>query len=89
MEKTHKFCQSCMMPLSQDPQGGGSNADGSKSTMYCSYCYKDGKFVDNMNVNEMREFVVNKLVEMKYPRFIAKFMTMGLPKLERWRQAVR
>jgi hypothetical protein len=26
-----EMCQSCGMPLKQDPQGGGTNADGSKN----------------------------------------------------------
>jgi hypothetical protein len=37
-----------------------------------------------MTALEMWDFVVEKLVRMKYPRFVAKFMTMQLPKLERW-----
>jgi Putative zinc ribbon domain len=32
------------MPLKQDPKGGGTNANGSKSDRYCSYCYADGRF---------------------------------------------
>ena len=32
---TYKNCQSCGMPLSRDPNGGGTNADGSASAMYC------------------------------------------------------
>ncbi len=86
MEKKHKFCQSCMMPLNKDSKGGGTNADGSTSTTYCSYCYKNGQFIQpNTTAKEMREFVINKMVEMKYPRFVAKFMTAGMSSLERWR----
>ena len=32
-------CQSCGMPLKSDPGGGGTNADGTHSDEYCSYCY--------------------------------------------------
>jgi hypothetical protein len=86
MEKKYKSCQSCMMPLNKDPKGSGTNADGSRSTMYCSYCYENGKFLQpNVTAQEMREFVTNKMVEMKFPRFIAKFMTAGIPNLERWK----
>lgn len=75
-----------MMPLNKDPKGGGTNADGSTSTMYCSYCYENGKFLQpNVSAEEMREFVINKMVEMKFPRFLAKFMTVGIPNLERWK----
>lgn len=44
METAHRNCQSCGMPLSRDEQGGGSNADGSKSRVYCSHCYQGGRF---------------------------------------------
>ena len=30
-----KACQSCGMPLSEDSQGGGTNADGSKNKKHC------------------------------------------------------
>lgn len=35
MKQTYKNCQSCGMPLKKDEKGGGTNADGSKSEMYC------------------------------------------------------
>ena len=38
-------CDSCGMPLTQDPKGGGTQADGSLSTTYCSYCYAGGDFL--------------------------------------------
>jgi len=44
MEATYRNCQSCGMPMSRDEKGGGTNADGSKSAMYCSHCYAGGKF---------------------------------------------
>ncbi len=31
-----KRCQSCGMPISKDPEGGGSETDGSRSAKYCS-----------------------------------------------------
>ncbi|HAQ38579.1 MAG TPA: hypothetical protein DCQ58_08735, partial [Saprospirales bacterium] len=30
-QKTYKNCQSCGMPLHKDPQGGGTEKDGSRS----------------------------------------------------------
>lgn len=42
---SYKNCQSCGMPLKRDEQGGGTEADGSKSAMYCSHCYQNGRFV--------------------------------------------
>lgn len=87
MSKVYKNCQSCIMPLKQDPKGGGTEADGSKSVMYCSYCYENGKFVNpDMTAEEMQVFVVEKLKEMHFPGFIAKFFVRGIPKLERWKK---
>lgn len=88
MQKAYKNCQSCAMPLSKDPQGGGTEASGAKSAMYCSYCYQNGKFTaPNMTVGEMQTFVKSKMKEMGFPGFLAGFFTKGIPKLERWKTA--
>jgi hypothetical protein len=85
MGTVYKNCQSCGMPLNKDPQKGGSEADGSKSTMYCSYCYGDGKFKQpDITVQEMQAFCKNKMKEMGFPGFLAGFFTKGIPKLKRW-----
>ena len=42
--KNYKLCQSCGIPLKKDKMGGGTNIDGSKSILYCSYCYVHGRF---------------------------------------------
>jgi len=89
MPKTYKTCQSCAMPFKYDPQGGGTEDDGSKSVMYCSYCYQDGKFTgDFKTAKEMQDFCITKMVEMKYPKIIAWLFTRGIPKLERWKIVV-
>jgi len=78
------------MPLKQDPAAGGTNADGSKSLMYCSYCYQEGQFTrPDFTAQQMKELVVEKLVEMKFPRFVAKFFAMGIPRLERWKSGAK
>lgn len=76
------------MPLKKDPKGGGTEANGEINTMYCSYCYENGKFTQpDWNVNQMRAFVKNYLkTEKKLPRFLASLFTMGITKLERWKQ---
>ena len=86
MTQTYKNCQSCGMPLKKDEKGGGTNADGTKSTMYCSKCYENGKFVNpNMTVIEMQTLVKGKLKEFGFPGFIAGWFTKGIPNLERWK----
>lgn len=86
MEKEYDSCQSCGLPFDRDPNGGGTNADGSKSKMYCSYCYRDGAFVQpGWTAEQMQEYVTKKLKEYGIPGFIASMMTKAIPKLERWK----
>lgn len=85
MSKTYKNCQSCGMPLNKDENGGGTESNGKKSTLYCSHCYVNGEFTrPDITVDEMKELVIGKLVEMKFPMFMAKFFARGIHKLERW-----
>jgi hypothetical protein len=84
-EKTYKNCQSCGMPMRKSPNGGGSNADGTISKMYCAYCYENGKFKQpDITASQMQEFVKVKLKEMGFHRFFAGFFARGIPKLKRW-----
>ncbi len=75
------------MPLKRDENGGGTNADDSKSTMYCSRCYVKGEF-QNSEINsaeKMQAFVKDKMKAMGFPGFLAGILTKGIPKLERWK----
>jgi len=84
--KKYKNCQSCGMPFSKDPEHGGTNTDGTKSGMFCSYCYKEGNFTQpDFTAKEMQKFCKEKMKEMGFPGFIAGFFTMGIPRLERWK----
>jgi hypothetical protein len=87
MNAVYKNCQSCGMPLKRDEQGGGTNADGSRSAMFCSHCYVDGQFVSpDISADEMKERVKDKLQEFGVPGFLTGFFTRKIPELERWRQ---
>ena len=82
----HKHCQSCGMPLARDAAGGGTNADGSKSGMYCSHCFANGRFtLPDLTVVEMQDRVRGKLRDLGFPGFLAGFFTRKIPKLERWK----
>lgn len=88
MKNQVKLCQSCGMPLDKDPNNGGTNADKSKSNIYCSYCYKDGKFLDEgISLQEKIEKNVQIAVKrMNIPENEARRMAENLlPKLERWK----
>jgi Putative zinc ribbon domain len=85
-QTVYKNCQSCSMPLKKDKYGGGTNADGTKSKMYCSHCYTDGEFTQpDITVTQMMELVKGKLKSMSFPGFLAGFFTKGIPRLERWK----
>lgn len=80
------FCQSCGMPLSKDVEHGGTNVDGSKSSEYCSKCYQHGEFTrPTMTVQEMQALVEERMIEMRFPKFVAKYFTKGIPQLRRWK----
>ena len=84
--KTYKNCQSCGMPLKKDEKGGGTEKDGSTSSLYCSLCYENGEFKQpDMTAAQMQELVKGKMIEMKAPRIFTGFFTMGIPRLERWK----
>jgi len=81
-----QICQSCGMPLTQDSQGGGSNANGSKSTEYCSLCYGDGAFISpDMTAAEMQQIGIRALKPKGVPRPIGWLLTRTVPRLGRWR----
>ena len=76
------------MPLSKDPLGGGTNADGSKSTEYCSHCYREGAFTQpNITAAEMTTLVEGKLRSMHFPGFLARRFAKEVPTLRRWRNS--
>ncbi len=81
-----KICQSCGMPLSKDPMGGAINADGTKNTTYCSYCYKDGAFTFQGTVKEFQEHCKQKMKESGHSTFLSWLFTRGLKRLDRWKQ---
>jgi hypothetical protein len=84
--KKYKNCQSCGMPLRKDPEKGGTNADGTKNQMYCSYCYVNGVFTQpDFTVDQMKKFCKEKMKEQGFPGFLASFFVSGLPRLERWK----
>lgn len=85
----NKFCQSCGFPLKKDKQGGGTNADGSISTEYCSMCYKDGKFLNPPEIDTAKKFQQYCIEQMKADGMngiMAWLLTRGIPRLKRWQK---
>ena len=80
------MCESCGMPLTKDPEKGGSESDGSKSTKYCSYCYKNGAFTfDCPDGKTMRDTTRKILRERGMNPVKAWILTVGIPYLPRWK----
>lgn len=81
----NKLCQSCGMPLKKDPNSGGTEQNGNKSTEYCSYCYQSGTFTQpDMTASDMQAFSIEKMKEMGFPRFLGWLFTRNIPGLRRW-----
>jgi len=86
MDKS-KFCQSCGFPLNKDPQGGGTESDGSINKTYCSMCYKDGQFLSPPEIDsaaKMQKFCIEAMKKDGMNGIIAWLATRGIPKLDRW-----
>ena len=78
-------CQSCGMPMNKDPNGGGTNADGTRNGNYCGYCFQNGEFVGGeTTVGEFQEFCRKKMIENGTPKILAWLFTRGMKRLERW-----
>lgn len=73
------------MPLSQDPLGGGTEANGAKSSEYCSYCYQNGAFFDpQMTLEGMIAKLEPIMANMKMSPEVVEATKLALPRLKRW-----
>jgi hypothetical protein len=81
------ICQSCGMPMKHDPEKGGTDLCGSRSILYCSYCFRDGEFTSPEidTPEKMQKFCMEKMKEMGMPGFIAWIFTRKIPRLKRWK----
>lgn len=79
------------MPLTDDNRG--TNADGSRNFDYCIYCYKDGKFTQDMTMEQMIDHCarftdeINRQSGQNLTQEQAKeMMRQFFPHLKRWKQ---
>lgn len=82
-----KFCQSCGMPMGPTNEYYGTEADGSKSGDYCSYCYEGGKFTYQGDMNGMIDICVPPMVEHNPAMSedqAREMMKQFFPSLKRW-----
>ena len=81
-----KICQSCGMPMADDSLLG-TNADGTINENYCKYCYKDGKFIDDVTMEEYIEMCSQfgsqaNMTKEQMKEFCQKLF----PTLKRWKK---
>ncbi len=88
-----KFCQSCGMPLTDDNKG--TNACGGRNEDYCIYCYKDGKFTQDMTMEQMIDHCaqftdeINKNSGQNLSAVqIKEQMRQFFPHLKRWKSDI-
>lgn len=86
-----KFCQSCGMPLTNEILG--TNSDGSPNEDYCIYCYKDGKFTQDMTMEQMIDHCARFTDEINKSsgqnltvEQMKEQMRQFFPHLKRWQQ---
>lgn len=82
-----KQCQSCGMPLQTTKAGDcrGSEADGSKSEIWCSLCYTNGAFTQpDITIDDMKQVVDSALIENGSGRLMRWLARTQLPRLQRW-----
>ena len=89
-----KFCQSCGMPMTIETLG--TNADSSRNDDYCIYCYKDGKFTQDMTMEQMIDHCaqftdeINRQSGQNLTQEQAKeMMHQFFPHLKRWKNSIK
>ena len=82
-------CQSCAMPMNWS-EVFGTNADGSKSEEFCTFCFQKGTFTaPDITVQEMIDKCISILTQQKaVPEEQARaLMIKTIPDLKRWKTA--
>lgn len=82
-----KFCQSCCMPM-DSIDDYATEANNSKNSDYCKYCYENGKFTFEGSMEEMIEICVPHMVQgnSKMTEDQAReMMREFFPSLKRWK----
>lgn len=80
------YCQSCAMPMNEKDEIYGTESDGSKNSDYCKYCYENGKFTADVNMEEMINICIphmkdSGMTEDQCKKMLSEF----LPYLKRWK----
>ena len=86
MSESVTMCQSCGMPFA-NPDDYGTESDGTKSMIYCQYCYQNGQFTNSdITIEEMAiqgAAIISKMFEIPAQKAEA-FALQQLRPLKRW-----
>ncbi len=88
MKPFDRFCQSCGL-LMRHASRFGRESDGTPNREYCSHCYRDGAFTQDVTMEEMIErcaaYFEDPDVEMT-PEEARRIMRETFPFLKRWQE---
>ena len=83
-------CQSCGMPISVQFQNLGTNANGTNSDQYCSFCFKNGAFTQpDLRVEDMIKMSIENMTgdDLRMPLDRATELAHRvIPTLGRWKK---
>ncbi len=83
-----QICQSCAMPLKSN-YDHGTNQDGSLNKDYCRHCFHNGKFTNDISIDEMIEVVtpyLSNAISGLSGDMAKKQLQKLLPTLKRWKE---
>ena len=79
------FCQSCTMPI-DNTEDRGTEKDGTKSELYCKYCYRQGEFINpGQTLQDMKTIVTEQMQQRHIPDAVIQQSMHMLPGLKRWK----
>jgi Putative zinc ribbon domain len=82
--EAYTCCQSCGMPINR-PEWMGTEKDHSKSTIYCTHCYRDGEFTNpDITIAEMKAQVRQEFGKAHASESIISSAVNRLTNLSRW-----
>jgi hypothetical protein len=79
-------CESCFMPLGKHLEDAGTEADGSKSTKYCKYCYQNGALMYQGDLKTFQDIAYKNMVSMGMWKPKAWFFTKMIAYAPRWKE---
>ena len=88
---TPKICQSCGMPLGEEKELHGTQADGTINPDYCIYCYRNGDFTADITMEEMINSCIPFMLQAHPELAPAKARAMMhavLSQLKRWKKII-